>query len=268
MTWEHLRPGSSPVDWCEGNYLISQNIAEFVNTFSNILFLLLPPILIYLFKEYGRFVNPGIHIIWVLLIIVGLSSAYFHATLSLIGQLLDELAILWVFMAGFSMFFPQRLFPKYCAGNRKSFSKLMFYIALTASFLSVWQPIVNAFALMALSVPTMMVLYKELQRVKCIRVYRLGIRCTAVWLLAVFCWLNDRLFCDTWSSINFPYLHGFWHIFIFIAGYTVCVLFAYFSVESEKPQQMPILKYWPRNNFEFGIPYISIKNSNHVKNQI
>lgn len=56
----------------------------------------MPPILIYLFKDYGKHVHPGIHIVWLMLIIVGISSAYFHATLSLMGQLLDEISILWV----------------------------------------------------------------------------------------------------------------------------------------------------------------------------
>jgi len=71
-----------------------------------------------LFKEYGRFVTPGIHLLWVLLIVVGLSSMYFHATLSLLGQLLDELAILWVFIAAFSLFYPKRYYPKFVKNDR------------------------------------------------------------------------------------------------------------------------------------------------------
>lgn len=72
----------------------------------------------HLFRDYGHFVNPGIHVIWVLLIVVGLSSAYFHATLSLIGQLLDEVAILWVCSAAFSMFHPKKYYPRFLNGNR------------------------------------------------------------------------------------------------------------------------------------------------------
>ena len=66
--------------------------------------------------------------IWVLLVVVGLSSAYFHATLSLFGQLLDETAILWVIMAGFSMWYPKAAMPaalKDKDGSRRTFSYLV-----------------------------------------------------------------------------------------------------------------------------------------------
>lgn len=43
-----------------------------------------------------------------------------HVTMlfTISGQLLDELSILWVFIAAFAMFLPKRHFPTFLGGNR------------------------------------------------------------------------------------------------------------------------------------------------------
>ena len=59
ISWELVERGSSPIDWCEENYTVSPYVAEFVNTFSNILFIILPPLLIHLHKPYARHCGQG-----------------------------------------------------------------------------------------------------------------------------------------------------------------------------------------------------------------
>lgn len=133
------------------------------------------------------------------------------------------------------------------------------FLAMIGTVLAIIQPAVNAFALMTLGIPSVILLIHEVRRANNERIHRLGIRCASAWCIAVFCWVNDRLLCEAWSSIQFPYLHGLWHIFIFIASYTACVLFAYFAVREERPEKRAVLRYWPRNDFELGIPYVLIK---------
>ena len=91
------------------------------------------------------------------------------------------------------------------------------------------------------------------------RAIRLGIRCAILWILAIICWVNDRMFCDMWSTVNFQYFHAIWHILIFNASYPACVLFCLFHAYYDFPQKRPVLMYWPSDNCEYGVPYIYFK---------
>ena len=92
-----------------------------------------------------------------------------------------------------------------------------------------------------------------------LKVRRLGFTCAGWWFVAVLFWVNDRVFCDIWRSVSFPYLHCAWHILIFIAGYTGCVLGAYFYAAREFPQLHPALTFWPCWSSEWGVPYIVLR---------
>lgn len=84
---------------------------------------------------------------------------------------------------------------------------------------------------------------------------------TILWLVvAVTVWLSDRINCNLWLSVGFPYLHSLWHIFAFLASYIGCVLCAYLHASREAPWLNPQIHYWPSNHFEHGVPYVYIKS--------
>ncbi|XP_051893797.1 alkaline ceramidase 1 isoform X2 [Pristis pectinata] len=99
---------SSQVDWCEDNFQFSEKVAEFYNMISNVSFFISAPIMMYLLHPYAQKRNKAVYLIWIMVMLVGCFSAYYHMTLSYFGQLLDELSILWVLAIAYMLWFPKR----------------------------------------------------------------------------------------------------------------------------------------------------------------
>lgn len=114
-------------------------------------------------------------------------------------------------------FCPKKYLPSIIK-KRLNFAVLMLTFSVLATILSIYNPIVNAFALMKLALPTFVLLFKELQRIKekDPRVYDLGIRTIIILAVAILTWINDRMFCNFYTSLRVTYLHAIWHVLIFL----------------------------------------------------
>ncbi|CAF3129900.1 unnamed protein product [Rotaria sp. Silwood2] len=256
-----FRLGSSKVDWCEPNYVVSEYIAEFWNTVSNIFFFLVPPLMIFLFRPYSKRVANGIAILWILLIIIGIGSVYFHATLSLAGQLLDEISILWVLVIGYALFLPATYLPRSFRVQR------CIIFALVITCFSFVYPYANAFALMLLGLPATGFIILHFSRCDNPRVKHLGIHCLVMWIIAVTIWISDRMFCSYWLSISFPYLHSIWHVLILFSSNEGIVVCAYLTIKQQNPQANLHLHSWPNERWKwFSLPYLKFHDDDDDDN--
>ncbi|XP_014071982.1 alkaline ceramidase 1 [Salmo salar] len=251
---------SSDLDWCEDNYRHSEHIVEYFNTMSSLFFFVISPIMLYLLHPYARERNLAVHLVWIMMIFVGLFSAYFHMTLSFMGQMLDELSILWVLGLCYGLWFPRRLFPSFIK-DRTTFSRLVMMITVVTTLCSFVKPTANAYLLNCFALHIIYSLGLEMRTCTDPKVLRLCWSAVGLWVLAISCWISDRFGCSFWQRLNFCYLHGIWHILIVMAVAYASTLIAYLDANYEIPYSLPSLHYWPNDNWVLGLPYIVLKGT-------
>ncbi|CAD5125296.1 unnamed protein product [Dimorphilus gyrociliatus] len=109
--------------------------------------------------------TSGVYVVWLLLAVVGIGSVYFHATLSLAGQLLDEIAILWVLIAAAALWWPREFMPWPCKNMKKThFRNFLGAAGVKISILAFAYPAINAFVLLAVAIPVTVVLVLQLKK--------------------------------------------------------------------------------------------------------
>ncbi|CAB1331380.1 unnamed protein product [Coregonus sp. 'balchen'] len=290
---------SSYLDWCEANYRHSEHIVEYFNTMSSLFFFVISPIMLYLLHPYARERNLAVHLVWIMMIFVGLFSPYFHMTLSFMGQMLDELSILWVLGLCYTLVptqaIPTQAIPLLHQGQdhapvlsvwnkrhslcvsytppltrslslapcRTTFSRLVMVITVVTTLCSFVKPTANAYVLNCFA----------------FHIYSLGLEmkiCTdqKVMVMLVCCWpvVDGNHMLDQWpfrmqplakAQLLLPAWHlvRVGHILIVMAVAYASTLIAYLDANYEIPYSLPGLQYWPSDNCALGLPYIVLKGT-------
>ena len=170
---------SSSIDWCEENYSHSIYIAEFFNTISNI-----PFIILYYFgcKSFcNMFCNNYDKLLYGCLLFTGISSFYFHATLSLFSQLLDEFSIIFLLF--------NTLLMLYKDNNKRLFIKSY---TITHSIVMCYYPVINIPVLFLIGFYLWSILRKRFRKYKENSFRRYWYRAQIFFILSLICWFSDK----------------------------------------------------------------------------
>lgn len=187
---------SSTIDWCEKNNETFVIIVEFWNSISSLFISLLGII--------GIYYCPNMAILYHTLIPIGISSFYFHATLSLLGQMLDELFIGYSIVL--SLHYVNNCVYKFCNPY------YLIFINGTQIILLFINPNLNRLILFMYAGYC----YKIINHVKNTTNIDLSVKYITisqyVFLVAIFCWVIDYL---CFIQLN---LHAVWHVLIGITA--------------------------------------------------
>ena len=214
---------SSPMRWCETRigdiFIYSYYIVEFWNSITSLFFCL--------FGMYGYYMHRNMKldkIPWLYLILIGLTSAFFHATLSLIGQFLDELCIILLITYCLQVYYNINFSLYVCL--------VCILSGISWFYPSVSPPILLVFGFI-LILSTCHSLDNEDSNYLWFNSIKIGILGVITWLFDFICIINT---------------HMLWHILISISSYQM-ILFIIKENKNElqiEGKIIPYLKY--KNN--------------------
>uniref|UniRef100_A0A8C9UP99 Alkaline ceramidase n=1 Tax=Spermophilus dauricus TaxID=99837 RepID=A0A8C9UP99_SPEDA len=234
---------SSEVDWCESNFQYSQLVAEFYNTFSNISFLIFGPLMMFLMHPYAQKRSRCIYGTFVLFMIIGRCGSAMERR--------------WVCSPCTST--PRCYFPTFLARNRSHFTCLVIATTIISTFLSFLKPTVNAYALNSIAIHILYIVYREYWKTSNKELRHLIEVSVVLWACAMTSWISDRFLCGFWQRIHFFYLHSIWHVLISITFPYGLVTMALVDASYEMPGQTLKVRYWPRDTWPMGLPYVEVQ---------
>jgi len=205
-------PPTSTIDWCELNYTHSFYIAEFWNTISNIPIILTGIAACALARREQ--LEQRFFVLGIFVILVGLGSTAFHATLLHYSQLLDELPMIyaqctWLFI--------------WIELEHDSIKRpwLVWVLVIFCFLMTVLMVLGIAPIIFQVSF-AIMVATGFYYVIRCMRTHRsngailgLGVWYLGAFILAFILWICDQFFCKQLNTLSIfpnPQFHAWWHL--------------------------------------------------------
>lgn len=205
---------TSNIDWCEDNYVYNFYIAEWYNSLSNLIPIIILLNAIRLIMKHNSNTNFYINTLYISIIFVYIGSFLFHSTLTYFGQLLDEVPMIYccIFLH-YIIYKHIKHIKLYCYTLITLFTFILLYFN-DNPFLSLQLP----YAILNLSIIIHTInLYNHLSISYDINQYKYLLKNSAVFYgIGFICWILDQVLC---KYLKEYYLHAFWHILTGIGSY-------------------------------------------------
>lgn len=238
--------GSSSLDWCEDNLTTQFQVKEFTNTASSLVFMLLPLITLSsgIWSNFSSKISLHPVILLHLMFFIGVSSAYYHATLSHFGEIVGSVFLQWVSVIGFVTLLPSSMRPRFFR-FRNDAAIVIFTCIFFTSFWAV-TPRMNGDLLLGSLVFTILLKFWVLssKEYRPIPIRRIAIVCVLLEVSAMTCWVADCYFCENLKNFGISTgLHYVWHINIAISAYLNITVFSFVKAIRDHPKLDSTINY-------------------------